>query len=99
MALDEYWIDFPSWLPDWPTAISLGLVLFLLSYLGIACFYLGMRKFLRAHHSEAVLGLFTFFLIGYAVLTVIGIYFSRAEHGPRAPILEKYQVGWDYEES
>jgi quinol-cytochrome oxidoreductase complex cytochrome b subunit len=75
VVVDEYWLDLPALLPSWPLAVSNGILPLLLTYLGFALLYLLFRKWLKAGHSEALLGLFTFILTGLVVLTLIGIYF------------------------
>ena len=75
---DEYWIDLPAMLPAWPTLLSNGLVPVLLSLAGLAVIYAIMRLGARANHSESLVGLFTFVVVGFIVLTVIGVFFRGA---------------------
>lgn len=75
VLLDEFWVDFPAWLPSLPTLISNGLVPLLLTLVGLAVIYGAFRKGLKANHSEATLGLFLFLFASLIVLTLIGIYF------------------------
>ena len=75
---DEYWIDLPSMLPNWPILISNGLIPLLLTVAGLAIIYFGVRVGLRANHSEALLGLFTFVMVSLIVLTIIGVFFRGA---------------------
>jgi hypothetical protein len=75
---DEYLIDLPSMLPTWPTILSNGLVPLLLSLAGLAIIYAIMRIGARANHSESLVGLFTFVVVGFIVLTIIGVYFRGA---------------------
>lgn len=75
---DEYWIDLPAMLPTWPTFLSNGLVPLLLSLVGLAIIYFIMRVGARATHSESLVGLFTFVVVGFIVLTVIGVFFRGA---------------------
>ena len=72
---DEYWIDLPSMLPGLPVAITNGLLPLLFTLAGLAAVYLGVRKLLKASHSEALVGLFTFVMVSLVVLTIIGIFF------------------------
>jgi len=72
---DEYWIDLPSMLPGWPVAITNGLVPLLFTLAGLAAVYVGVRKRLKANHSEALVGLFTFVMVSLVVLTIIGVFF------------------------
>jgi quinol-cytochrome oxidoreductase complex cytochrome b subunit len=75
VVADEYWIDWLALLPGWPLLVTTGLVPLLLTLVGLALVYLGLRKVLRADHSEALLGLFTFVLVGLIVLTIVGVFF------------------------
>jgi quinol-cytochrome oxidoreductase complex cytochrome b subunit len=75
VVADEYWIDLPAMLPDQPTIISNGLVPLLLILAGLAALYYGVRRGLKANHSEALMGLFTFVMVSLIVLTVIGVFF------------------------
>ncbi len=75
VLLDEFWVDFPGWLPSLPTIISNGMIPMLLTLGGLAAIYAFFRKFFKATHSEATLGLFVFLFISLIVLTLIGIIF------------------------
>jgi quinol-cytochrome oxidoreductase complex cytochrome b subunit len=75
VLLDEFWVDFPAWLPSLPTIISNGMIPVLLTLGGLALIYGAFRKLFRANHSEATLGLFIFLFISLIVLTIIGIFF------------------------
>ncbi len=75
VLLDEFWVDFPTWLPSLPTLISNGLIPLLLTLGGLAVIYGAFRKGLKANRSEATLGLFLFLFISLIVLTLIGISF------------------------
>ena len=48
-------------------------LLFILA--GLAAIYYGTRWKLKANHSEALVGLFTFVMMSLVVLTIIGIFF------------------------
>jgi quinol-cytochrome oxidoreductase complex cytochrome b subunit len=78
IVADEYWVDLPSWLPGWPGLISNGLLPLLLTLAGLAAVYLLARAVLKANHSEGLVGLFTFIMVGLVVLTVTGVYFRGA---------------------
>jgi len=75
VVADEYWIDLPVMLSGWPIMISNGLVPLLLILAGLAALYGGVRRGLKANHSEALVALFTFVMVSLIVLTVIGIFF------------------------
>jgi len=78
VLLDEYWIDLPALLPAWPTLLSNGLIPLLLTMTGLLAIYTAMRLIGRANRSEAVVGLFTFVMVGFTLLTIIGIFFRGA---------------------
>ena len=75
---DEYWIDLPALLPTWPTILSNGLVPLLLSLAGLAIIYFIMRVGARTNHAESLVGLFTFVVVSFIVLTIIGEFFRGA---------------------
>ena len=76
--LDEYWIDLPALLPQWPTILSNGLLPLLLTLAGLFAIYIAMRVVARANRSEATVGLFTFVMVGFVLLTIIGVFFRGA---------------------
>jgi quinol-cytochrome oxidoreductase complex cytochrome b subunit len=76
--LDEYWIDLPALLPEWPTILSNGLLPLLLTLGGLLAIYAAMRFLVRANRSEATAGLFTFVIVGFVILTIIGVFFRGA---------------------
>jgi len=78
VLLDEYWLDLPALLPGLPTIISNGLIPLLLTLAGLFIIYAGMRSVARANRSEALVGLFTFIIISFVLLTFIGIFFRGA---------------------
>jgi len=75
---DEYWIDLPAMLPTWPTILSNGLVPLLLSLAGLAIIYFIMRVGARTNHAESLVGLFTFVVVSFIILTIIGVFFRGA---------------------
>jgi len=75
VVTDEYWIDLPSMMPHWPILISNGLIPLLVTLAGLAVIYFAARWGLKANHSEALIGLFTFVIVGLIVLTIIGVFF------------------------
>jgi quinol-cytochrome oxidoreductase complex cytochrome b subunit len=76
--LDEYWIDLPALLPGWPTILSNGLLPLLLTLGALLAIYAAMRLLVRANRSEATAGLFTFVIVSFVLLTIIGIFFRGA---------------------
>jgi len=75
VVVDEYWLDLPAMTPAWPVMLSSGLLPLLLTLLGLALIYYGIRKELKANHSEALLGLFTFVMASLVLLTIVGVFF------------------------
>lgn len=86
VVVDEYWLDFPALLPTWPILLSNGLIPLLLTLLGLAAIYYDFRKELKANHSEALVGLFTFMISSLVLLTVIGIFFRGPNMALGLPI-------------
>ncbi|MEJ2753509.1 MAG: cytochrome b N-terminal domain-containing protein, partial [Chloroflexota bacterium] len=78
VLLDEYWLDLPALLPAWPTLISNGLIPLLLTLASLFIIYAAMRRGARANRSEALVGLVTFLVVSFALLTFIGIFFRGA---------------------
>jgi quinol-cytochrome oxidoreductase complex cytochrome b subunit len=75
VVLDEYWIDLPGWLPEWPTLLSNGLLPLLLTLAGLFFIYALMRLGAKARRGEALVGLFTFLILSFVLLTITGIFF------------------------
>lgn len=80
VLLDEFWLDLPGRLAAWPAEISNGLIPLSLTLFGLAGVYFMLRKLVsikgvKANHSEALLGLFTFLVTSLVVMTIIGVYF------------------------
>ncbi|HIE56537.1 MAG TPA: cytochrome bc complex cytochrome b subunit [Chromatiaceae bacterium] len=75
VVIDEYWLDLPALMAGTPSLIANGLVPLLLTLAGLGGIYIGFRLLFRAKHSEALVGLFTFAIIGLIMLTVVGVFF------------------------
>lgn len=78
VIVDELWLDLPTLLAGLPTLVSNGLLPLLLTLGGLAAIYAGLRAGLRARHSEALVGLFSFVMVALVVLTAVGIWFRGA---------------------
>lgn len=78
VLLDEYWLDLPGWLPSWPALISNGVLPLLLTLGGLFLVYVAMRVVGRAGRSDALVGLVTFVVVGFVLLTIVGVYFRGA---------------------
>jgi quinol-cytochrome oxidoreductase complex cytochrome b subunit len=80
VIVDEYWLDLPGWFPDVPAFVANGLIPLAATLLVLILLYGLMRVALsyqgrKANHSEALLGIFLFLIVGLIVLTVIGVFF------------------------
>lgn len=78
VIIDEYWLDLPALLPTWPVIIANGLLPLLLTLGGLGVIYLFLRKVGRISRSAALVGLFTFIITGFVLLTITGIFFRGA---------------------
>jgi quinol-cytochrome oxidoreductase complex cytochrome b subunit len=74
VVADEYWFDLPSKFPDLPMTISFGLIPVAIILIFFVLFYTAIRLFLKATHSEALMGVFTLIIFGLITLTIIGIF-------------------------
>lgn len=75
IVVDEFWLDFGSWMPGVPAVISNGLLpagLFLAALAGIYAF---ARKRHASANNEAVQTLFVLLAVALVVLTVTGVWF------------------------
>jgi len=86
VILDEYWLDLPGWLPTVPTFLSNGLLPLLLTLGGLFVIYLVMRFGARTSRSEALVGLFSFVIVSFVLLTLIGIFFRGTNMALVLPI-------------
>jgi len=75
ILLEEYVLHFEEWLPGWPKGISEGLIPFLLLVGSFAIYLFYLIKKVKAKIYEAIIALFTIFIVSYLVLTIIGIWF------------------------
>ncbi len=75
VVLDEYWVDFPGWLPGLPTIVSNGMIPLVLTMAGLGIIYWSFQKLFKGNRSESTLGLVTFLFISLITLTIIGIFF------------------------
>ncbi len=73
--LDEYVTDFAVWMPNLSPAISNGLVPFII-LVSVSCgTYLILKRRHATNKNESVQMVFTFFLVAFIILTIIGIGF------------------------
>ncbi|MFN2151552.1 MAG: cytochrome b N-terminal domain-containing protein [Anaerolineales bacterium] len=78
VAVDEYWLDLSTSLPNLPITISFGLIPLSIALLILGLIYVLNRMVFKASHSEALVGIFTFVMISLITLTIIGIFFRGA---------------------
>ncbi len=83
VVLDEYWIDLAGWMPGVPVLITTALIPFVVTAGFFVLVYFGLRRtqFVKGeltNHSEALLGVFLFSIVGLIMLTIIGIFFRGA---------------------
>jgi len=72
---DEYVIDFASWLPAVPPAISNGLLPAALALLFVSGFYGWIKTKYSATNNEAVQAVFVLLLTAFVILTITGVWF------------------------
>ena len=75
---DEYLMDFATWMPGVPPAISNGLVPLTLILAGAWGFYWFMKHRYCPNRNEAVQMIAALFLTAFIILTVTGIWFRGA---------------------
>jgi quinol-cytochrome oxidoreductase complex cytochrome b subunit len=75
VLVDEFWLDLPALLPDWPTLLSNGLLPFILTLAGLFLLYTFLRAGGRMTHSESLVGVMTFVFVSLIMMTVIGVVF------------------------
>jgi quinol-cytochrome oxidoreductase complex cytochrome b subunit len=75
VLLDEYVLTWTAWLPTWPALISNGLIPLAILLLPLILLDEWLVKTFAATTEERVVFLFTFLFVGFAVLTLIGIFF------------------------
>ena len=75
VVLDEYWIDFASWLPWLPASMSTGLLPLVLLVAGLWGLDSWLGKLCGASRVERVQTLFVAVLASFATLTAIGVWF------------------------
>jgi quinol-cytochrome oxidoreductase complex cytochrome b subunit len=75
VLLDEYVLNWPAWLPEWPALISNGLVPMAFLLLGLFLMDEVVKRQFKTSSEERVLFMFTFLLISFVILTAVGILF------------------------
>ncbi len=75
VLLDEYALDLPGMMPSLPTVLSNGWIPLAGLLMGLWLYYEGVRAVFRSTACEARQSVFVVLLVGFVVLTVIGIWF------------------------
>ena len=74
ILVDEFILDWPAWLPAWPTLISNGLVPLTLLLLGLLSLDGLVKRLGSASPEERFLFQFVFLLTAFIILTLTGIF-------------------------
>jgi quinol-cytochrome oxidoreductase complex cytochrome b subunit len=75
VLLDEYDLNWNTWLPTWDTLISNGLIPLAIALLPLIFLDDWITKKLHADTEERVLFIAVFLFTAFIILTIIGIYF------------------------
>jgi hypothetical protein len=75
IVLDEYFLNWSNWLPDWPSIITTGVIPVALILLGIVILSEVIHWIFEINTEERVMFLVTFFFTALIVLTLTGIFF------------------------
>lgn len=75
VILDEYMLDFPALLPTLPTLVSNGLLPLMILLLLFLLYGAVLKTIFRANRDETRQALFVLLVVGFIVLTVIGVAF------------------------
>ncbi len=75
VVLDEFVLNWATWLPDWPTLLSNGAIPLAIVLLGLIGLDEILHRAFQAKIEERVLALFIFTFTALSVLTIIGIFF------------------------
>jgi len=78
VLVDEFVVGPGGWLPGTSQVISNGLLPCTALAVGLVAFYVLLKKHFSASKNEAVQALFVLVVVGFAVLTIIGVWFRGA---------------------
>ena len=76
--VDEFIVGSSGWLPGTAPIISTGLLPCTVLVAAIVAFYVLLKKYFKASKNETVQALFVLLVVGFAVLTVTGVWFRGA---------------------
>ena len=75
ILVDEFFVGPAGWLPGAAPVISNGLLPCGALAAGALAFYMLLKKYFSASKNETVQALFVLFLVGFALLTITGVWF------------------------
>ena len=75
IVIDEFMIDFASWMPGLPTEITNGLIPFFIVVTAFYSFYKIIQRRYNASNAETFQSLITFLTVSFFILTAVGIWF------------------------
>jgi hypothetical protein len=75
ILIDELAIDFAGWMPGVPLVVSSGVIPTAILIGMLTAFYVLMKRRYRPEKVELVQALFVFLLVGFIVLTAVGLWF------------------------
>lgn len=78
VLLDEFVIGPGGWLPGFAPVIGDGLVPSTVLMVGVIAFYMSLKRYFAASVNEMVQALFVLFVVSFAVLSVVGVWFRGA---------------------
>jgi quinol-cytochrome oxidoreductase complex cytochrome b subunit len=75
VIVDEHLVDFSAWIPGVPPVVANGVVPALILFVFLAGIYAWFKKRENTTNNEAVQAMFILLAAGFAVLTIIGVWF------------------------
>jgi len=78
ILVDEFVVGPDGWLPGTAPVIGNGLLPCTVLAVGVVAFYMLLKKHFSASKNEAVQALFVLLAVGFAILTVTGVWFRGA---------------------
>ncbi len=78
VVLDEFWVDFARWLPGVPSLVANGVLPAVILFGALGTIYLWFSKREHVSNNEMIQAMVVLLAVGFAVLTVIGVWFRGA---------------------
>lgn len=88
IAGDEYLFHFNSWFPNLPQVVREGFLPFLLYTLFFTVYYFLMQKIFKPTGFENILGIVSYMLTAYTILSLTGIFFR----GPGMQLMWPWKI-------